>query len=188
MFNLLTDRLPETVMIDGEKCYLKTDFKNWIAFELIVTDRSLTDEQKLMAVLPICFGKLPTNPEIAVKACAKFYCGERTKEKNRSENSRPLYSFLYDDELIFSAFMSQYAIDLSSAKMHWYKFRALFKGLKADCKIVEIMRIRSINLAEIKDAEVRNKYRELKEIWRLPDERSEKEKTDEIVRAVEGLF
>lgn len=188
MYSPLVDNLPETVDVDGEKCFLKTDFKNWIKFEIIVTDGKLTEEQKFLAVLPVCFKKLPSCPEVAVKACIKFYGSGEVSRKNETEKKRPLYSFVHDGELIYSAFMSQYGIDLAGSTMHWYKFRALFKGLKADTKFAEAIYIRGLDLSEIKDAEVRKKYRELKKIWRLPDLRSEEEKRKDIVSAVEKAF
>ncbi len=189
MFNILTGRFPDTVNIDGEKCYLKTHFKRWITFELIITDPNLKENLKLAAILPLCFKKLPSNIDVAVKACMEFYRGNVYKESKQAvSNNKPVYSFLYDAELIFAAFMSEYGIDLTREDMHWYKFMALFKGLGADNKISEIMHLRGINLSEIKDAEMRKKYRELKRFWALPDLRSDKEKDSEIANAVEQLL
>lgn len=188
MYSLVVGNLPETVEADGEICFLKTDFKNWIKFEIIVTDGNLSGEQKLLAILPLCFRKLPRSPETAVKACIKFYGGGEAPKSRAAGKGRPLYSFVYDGDLVFSAFMSQYGIDLCNASMHWYKFRALFKGLNPDTKLAEVMHIRGIDLSEIKDGDLRRKYRELKKIWRLPDLRSETEKREDIVSAVEKVF
>lgn len=184
MYSLLLGDLPDTVCVDGEKCFMRTDFKNWIKFELIITDTNLTGEQKLMATLPLCFRKLPSNPDVAIKACTEFY-GGGSEGKKGGEHIRPLYSFLHDGDLIFSSFKSQYGIDLCSENMHWYKFRALLKGLGSDTKFAEVVYIRGLDLSGVKDDELRKKYRELKKIWKLPDTRSEKEKHDELVREIE---
>ncbi len=189
MFNILTNVFPDTVTVEGEKCYLKTNFKQWITFELIITDPCLNDNLKLAAILPLCFKKLPSGIDVAVKACMEFYRGDIKKEQSAGNNSqKQLYSFSYDAELIFAAFMSQYKIDLSKSDMHWYKFRALFKGLGGDNKISEVMQLRGMNLSEIKDGETRRKYQELKRFWALPDLRSEGEKQKDIVTAVEGIM
>lgn len=189
MFNILTQKFPVSVTIDSEKCYLKTDFKRWITFELVTANQSLAEEQKLAIILPLCLKKLPSSLETAVKACKTFYLGERNVEKTETDSkSKAIYSFLYDSELIYSAFMTQYNIDLACTSMHWYKFRALFKGLNADNKFSEIMYYRNMDLAKIKDMELREKYRKLKKIWSLPDLRSENEKTEDFVQAVESLF
>lgn len=189
MFNILTQRFPVSITVDGEKCYFKTDFKRWITFELVQSNPSLKEEEKLAVILPLCLKKLPSNPKTAVKACCEFYSGEKVKttvEKN--ESGKAIYSFLYDSELIYSAFMTQYKIDLACTSMHWYKFRALFKGLGSNNKISEIMYYRSMDLSGIKDTELREKYRKLKRLWALPDIRGEEEKTEDFARAVESLF
>ena len=122
-----------------------------------------------------------------MKACLAFYGGNYVKNAEKG-NGRQLYSFLYDGDLIYAAFMSRYGIDLCDAHMHWYKFRALFKGLGSETRFAEVMHIRSVDTAEIKDAELRKKYRELKRLWQLPDLRSEREKREDIVKAVEGAI
>ena len=39
----------------------------------------------------------------------------------------------YDDDYIYSAFLSQYNIDLQDIKhLHWWKFKAMFKSLNED--------------------------------------------------------
>lgn len=184
MFNILTDRFPDSVTVDGERCYLKTDFRIWITFEIILTDAGLSNENKSAAILALCLKKLPGNIEKAIKACMKFYCAD---EKQGQKASKPVYSFLYDAELIYAAFMTQYGIDLADTNMHWYKFKALFKGLKADNRITEVMQLRGMKLSEIKDADARRKYQQLKRLWALPDLRTGGEKEKEIVCAVERL-
>ena len=162
MFNILTQRFPVSLTVDGEKCYFKTDFKRWITFELALANPSLKEEEKLAIILPLCLKKLPSNLETAVKACCEFYSGDKSDTTSETNISgKPVYSFLYDSELIYSAFMTQYKIDLACTSMHWYKFRALFKGLGPDNKFSEIMYYRSIDLSGIKDAELRGKYRKL---------------------------
>ena len=188
MFSILTDRLPDRVTVDGEECFIKTDFKRWIIFETALTDGRIKDEDKLAVILPVCLKKMPSTLEKAVKACLKFYRGNDENISKQEAPVKPVYSFLYDADLIFSAFMTQYGIDLEREEMHWYKFRALFKGLKTDSKLAEVMQLRSMDLSEIKDKETRKRYRELKKIWQLPDQRSREEKENEFAQTVGQLF
>ena len=167
---------------------MKTDFRRWIVFETLLTNPNCKEEEKLSVLLPLCMQKLPSTVDRAVKACMKFYSvNDEAKEKG-AVSGKPIYSFLYDADLIFSAFMSQYGIDLTKENMHWFKFRALFKGLGPENKISEVMHIRSINLSQIKDTELKSKYRELKKFWELPDLRSDEEKETEFASAVGQLF
>ncbi len=188
MFSILTDRLPDRVTVDGEECLINTDFKRWIIFETVLTDGRIKDEDKPAVILPVCLKKMPSSMEKAIKACREFYRGNDKKTVEGGLAEKPVYSFLYDADLIFSAFMSQYGIDLSVEDMHWYKFKALFKGLNADSKLAEVMQIRSIDLSEIKDREVKNRCHELKKIWQLPDQRSREEKEREFAQTVGQLF
>lgn len=188
MFSILTDRLPDRITVDGEECLINTDFKRWIIFETVLTDGRIKDEDKLAVVLPVCLKKMPSSIERAVRACLDFYRGNDKKAEGNEPAGKPVYSFLYDADLIFSAFMSQYKIDLSTEDMHWYKFKALFKGLGADSKLAEVMQIRNLDLSEIKDREIKNRYRELKKIWQLPDLRSSEEKETEFAKTVGQLF
>ena len=67
--------------------------------------------------------------------------------------------------------------------MHWWKFKAMFNGLKSDNKIVEIMGYRAIDLSKIKDKEEKKRYKELKRIYALPDMRSQEQKESDFACA-----
>ncbi len=189
MFNILTDKLPDFVTVDGEKCLLNTDFKVWINFEIILSDKEKSDVQKLAEILPLCFRKLPSNIEKAWQACTKFYCGgERKKGEGEKTFSRPLYSFKYDAGLIFSAFYEKYNIDLNERSMHWFKFRQLFLQLGNGNSFDEVLQSRCVSLSDIKDPMQKKKMMALKRIYALPDIRTEQEKNNDIVCALESIF
>ena len=60
--------------------------------------------------------------------------------------------------------MSQYGIDLIDIEeLHWYKFLALFKGLKDDEIISKIMAYRGYEERDNK----KDPYLDLKESWRI---------------------
>lgn len=95
----------------------------------------------------------------------------------KNGDSKQIYSFEYDAELIYSAFMSQYGIDLQDIPyLHWWKFKAMFEGLNQDNKIVEVMSYRSINVLKIKDKEEKARIKKLQKAYALPDMRTEEEK------------
>ena len=86
--------------------------------------------------------------------------------------------------MIYSAFMSQYGIDLQKIKfLHWWEFKAMFECLNDDNKIVEVMGYRSINLAKIKDKDEKARIRKLKKLYALPDMRTDEEKQADFNRA-----
>ena len=67
--------------------------------------------------------------------------------------------------------------------MHWWKFRALFKGLDDNVQFSKIMSYRAIDLSQIKDKDEKLKYKKLKKIYALPDMRTQEQKETEFAAA-----
>lgn len=188
--NLLIDTLPETVTVDGRDVFIRTDFRISIMFELLVSDTELSQKQKLQQMLLLYFDDIPDNTDEAVEQVLSFYaCGKQGKKNSsstgRNEIKSPIYSFEYDDGLIFSAFYDQYGIDLNDIEhLHWWKFRAMFDALKEDNEIVKVMRYRATDLSTIKDKHERNRIAKLKAIYALPSNMT----VDEKVSAAGAIF
>ena len=74
-----------------------------------------------------------------------FYrCGAEAEEGQACGGGggpvKKAYCFEQDADLIFAAFWGQYNLDLSlESGLHWWKFRALFMGLPAECELKKIM-------------------------------------------------
>lgn len=191
--NILIDSLPLKVEILGEEYKINSDFRISILFELLMQDKTIEDEVKIIQALNLYYEKIPKDINKAIENILWFYsCG---KEKNKSKGnvkgkSKQVYSFEYDSNYIYSAFKSQYDIDLESVEyLHWWKFRALFNGLNKDNKLVEIMEIRAKDLNKIKDKEEKKYYKELQEIYEIPISEEEEEKLSEIKQALlNGTF
>lgn len=177
--NILTTPLADCIFI-GDKGYkLKTDFRIWIEFERIMQDKSIAPVHKVAMVYDLCFEEPPPYGA-ALDGVMEFYHGGKPTGKSGSKKS--VISFEQDAEYIYCAFLSQYGIDLTEAKLHWHKFRALFAGLNEDNMIVKIMQIRGTDLSKIKDKNHKAYYRKMKRLYRL-----EKENTD-AAQALGVLF
>ena len=182
--NMLIDLLPETVEIGGVDYRINSDFRTSILFEMLVTDEELEAKDKVIPALRLYYPEIPPDIGEAVDKILWFYrCGK--KEKKTSESGEgappePVYSFDYDDDYIYAAFLEQYGIDLQDVEnLHWWKFRALFKGLMDDTEFVKIMGYRSIKISNSMSKEQRKFYNEMKRIHALP--RSEKEEQMEAM-------
>lgn len=175
--NLLIDIVPTYVEIDNKKYKINTDFRTSILFELLIQDNSIEEKEKIIRALELYYPVIPENIEEAIEKILWFYkCGKEfqygdSKSKNSSKAKREIeYSFEYDDEYIYAAFLDQYNIDLQDIDyLHWWKFRAMFKSLKEDNLIIKMMGYRSINLSEITDKEQRKKIKKMKELYKLPE-------------------
>lgn len=189
--NLLLDDLDKIVKMRIKEDF-NTNFKNSILFELLMQESDLSNEAKIYQTLKIYYPNINqiTDVNKAIDNILWFYkCGKEEEEKRTSqiatrENTKRIYSYEFDSELIYSAFKDQYNIDLQDIKyLHWWKFKAMFDALKDDNKIVEIMGYRAINLSKIKDKEMKKYYKKMQKLYALPDMRSEEEKENDFAEA-----
>ena len=181
--NLLIDTLPDTVEVDGRAFPIRSDFRISIMFELMISDKELSEKEKLEQMLYLYYEEeIPNNLNEAVEQILNFYaCGKRKKKDSNNSKRKgitsPVYSFEYDDGYIFAAFLDQYGIDLNDIEfLHWWKFKAMFDALKADNEIVKIMSYRATDLSAIKDKHERSRIAKLQAIHAIPNNMSFEEK------------
>lgn len=187
--NMLTDPLPDTVMIGGVACPIDTDFRTSIRFELLMQG-GLTDREKAVRAMELYYPRVPWDARGACDALIWFYrCGrEDTGQEAGAEEGahiKRVYDFAYDDGYIYAAFLGQYGIDLQDIKyLHWWKFRALFWGLDETCEFVKIMGYRSMKIPAKMPKDQKAFYRKMKRIHALPLPKDEREKQDAITEAL----
>lgn len=186
--NILLDELPQYTKSGLQ---IRTDFRESIKFELLMQDRNLSDEIKIMQALQLYYYEPDKITDIrkAIDDILWFYkCGKERQGSNSREEGettqeriKQIYSYEFDDEYIFSAFLEQYGIDLNEIKyMHWWKFKALFNSLNEKTQFVKIMSYRNMNIAKIKDKEMKSHYKKMQELYKLPDMRTEEEKESDF--------
>lgn len=191
--NILIDLLPTEVEVDGVIYPINTDFRVAMMFEMLMQDNNILDAEKGYMALDLFYETIPPNLPLAVERIQWFYkCGKEDYEGKRSINTNKaqnIYSFEHDDDYIYAAFLSQYGIDLQDIEeLHWWKFKAMFKSLKEDNKISKIMGYRSIKIDNDMSDEDKKYYREMKQIYALPDNRSEEEKEKDFHDTLSSLI
>lgn len=187
--NILIDELPEYVAIDDVEYKINTDYRISIMFELMIQDPNVTRREKPLLALNLYYPEIPHDTSKALQKIIWFYsCGktetksmkQNTSEEREKQKPEQIYSFEHDAELIFAAYLSQYGVNLQRIDhLHWWEFKALFEGLDASNKIIEVMSIRSTKITKDMPRSERNRIRRLKEIYELPDMRTEEEKIKE---------
>lgn len=189
--SLLIDRLPDTVGIGGVDYRINTGFRTAVLFELMMQDDSYYPAEKQEMALELFFPARPDDVNAAMQAIIWFYEGGDRKKNSREQrkrrsNRRLIYSYEHDDQYIYAAFLQQYGIDLTSAKLHWWQFRSLFLALDDDCKFCKMMHYRAMNIDPKMSKEEQKFYREMKEIYALPISDDEQQKHDAIEAALMG--
>lgn len=182
--NILTDALPEAVEIGGEAWPINSDFYVGVRFELLMQDRTLTDEERLGRALSLYYPQLPPDLPAALDGLLWFYsCGRDrgsepaapsggdggTREAPKKA-AKKAYCFQQDADLIFAAFWEAYGIDLNAVEgLHWWKFRALFKALPSECEFCKVMGYRT---ADTKGMTKKQKelYSRMKKLYALKNE------------------
>ena len=175
--NILIDLLPSKVVVDGTEYEINTDFRTSVLFSLLMEDDELTEEQKVVKALNLYYPQIPTNINEAINKIIWFYkCGKDTEKSNEKGNgsNKKIFDFEADADYIYSAFMSQYRIDLQDIEqLHWWKFKALLEGLKDDNKLSKILEYRSVDLSKIQDKEQRKFYKEMQKKYSLEHDSEE---------------
>lgn len=193
--NIILDKLP--FKYNGLE--INTDFRISILFELLMQDEKISYEEKIEQAVRLYFTNTKGNLEKAFKnlenatntiiwfyTCANEEIKEKIKKNKKKQEEikeNQVYSYEFDAQYIYSAFLEQYNIDLQDITLHWWKFRALFKGLNENLRFSKIMSYRSIKLSEIKDKDEKNRIKKLKKIYALPDMRTEEEKQRDFGKA-----
>ena len=176
--NILIDLLPSSVKIDSTEYEINSDFRTSVLFSLLMEDDNLNEEEKVLQALNLYYPVVPDNSEKAIEKIKWFYsCGKLDNpigNKKVRASSKKVFDFEVDANYIYSAFMSQYNIDLQDIEeLHWWKFKALLEGLKEDNKLSKIIEYRSVDLSKIKDKEQRKFYKDMQKQYSLNKESKE---------------
>ncbi|MCI9410394.1 MAG: hypothetical protein HFJ89_11400 [Oscillospiraceae bacterium] len=191
--NLLYEKLPAVYEYGGKQYDIRTDFRDWIRFELLFTDWDVPMRDKKNALLRIIFSVVPPDPNLWEFILWFYKCGKEAREVKsaktkgaKAKATAAVYSFEHDDGYVYSAFLEVYGLDLTAVEyLHWWKFKALFRGLH-DCKFTDIMGYRAEDLDEAPDYRKRF-LRDMKKLYALPRSLSEQQKIEELKRLKERV-
>lgn len=187
--NLLIDLVPNSIEVGGKNYDINSDFRVSVLFEMMMSDDELTEREKVQKALELYYPIIPDNINEAIKKMLWFYrCGKESKAVTGEGNGmkrEQIYNYEYDDKYIYSAFVSQYNINLQSIPyLHWWEFKSLFDSLSQDNLFVKIMHYRSVDINSIQDKEQKAYYRRLKKIYSLPTSEKEAKKIEAIEDAL----
>lgn len=179
--NLLLDLAPQSVEIGGHSYEFDADFRNCIKFESLMFDPEIDEDSRGAFALNLFYPVIPKDIPAAFQEIIRFYAaGQKEASHSGSGSQTRIYSFEYDADYIFAAFMADYRIDLNEIEfLHWWKFRALFAGLKPDNLICKIMEYRSADTKSMK-GEQKKFYEKMQRQYALPRPKAEQDKLDEI--------
>lgn len=175
---------PEYVQIGSEKVKINTDFK--IALRCIEISRDVTigEYEKQLAIVYLLYGKVPLSDDIGtyIDMAYKFLTCNKNSAQTQTEGESELdMDLLYDEKYINASFLSEYQIDLTKVKMHFWQYCDLIEGLGSDCILNRIRDIRTCDLSEY-SPKYRDKMLKARDSVALPiiQTKEEREKEEEF--------
>lgn len=162
---------PEYVIIDDIKYKINTDFRVAIKCNDIAQDKNINDFERSLAIIYKLYGKQGLDNIEHHKQLLEYalkYLSFGKEIKNSKEHEEPDMDYTKDMDYIEASFMSDFHIDLSQTKMHWWKFYKLVSGLSNSefgncCIFNRIRNFRNLDLRDIKDPKQRQKIAKIQE-------------------------
>lgn len=163
---------PEYAEINGKKYKIDTSFETALKCFEIANDKTITDYEKVNAIVYLLFDFIPKKNIVLFfkKAIIYLQCGQDTETQNSKKHDM---DFIQDRKYINSSFMSDYHIDLSKEKLHFWQFIELIEGLSENCSLNRIRDIRNFDLSKEKDSKKRNEIIEAKKRYALKSDKKE---------------
>ena len=187
---------PEYVKIGDKKYKINTDFRVAIECNNIAQDDSIGNTERPLAIIYKLFGDEgldnPQDWEKLLELAIKYL----TLNKDTSDvdnNTEIDMDFNEDMDYIEASFMSDYRIDLTTEKMHWWKFYNLINGLSNSemgncCVLNRVRNLRNYDTKEIKDPKERKKVEEAKKQVALKKEHKKREFSEKEQKNMEEFY
>lgn len=173
--NILLTRFPNYIEISSRKYKVKTDYREWIQFEMILFD-DISNEKKLSKMMDIVIDKpsIVTESDLIsfIEAIMLFFnCGEVQKENKQSRSTmypKRIYSFEKDQYYIYVDFLRYYKIDLNIIDdLHWWKFRQMLFELPDESKFKKVIMYRTVPITSHMSKEQKQFYVRMKSLYSL---------------------
>ena len=176
MLDLTTKALPNAITVGGRAYLLNTDYRYWLKFIRDVAKSMRTRSD--FDVSYLFESEMPSYVDVEVL----MEWAQPPRELPRPLGSKSeviAFDFDIDADLIYSAFMQQYGIDLIETDMHWHKFLALMQGIGSDTKLGEVIGYRSY---EKSDKKYEDQMTLLRRMWEIepPLTAEQQEDIDEL--------
>ena len=185
---------PEYVEVNGKQYKINTDFRVAIKCNEIANDETIGDIERALGIIYVLFGDQgledSDNYEKLLNLAKKYLaCGKEIQETNED----PDMDYIQDMDYIETSFMSDYHIDLSNVKMHWWKFFNLMNGLSNSelgncCVLNRIRNLRTMDTSQITDLNEKRKIIEAKNRVALKKKEKEVRLTVEQQNSVDQFY
>lgn len=170
-FNVLLDRLPT----EYQGYLIDSDFQIGIQMFQALSNKELSKQERIGTALSLLFpqadeqgNELPIpDVQIAIDGMQWFLNGWKT-DRYEGKDSKPVMDFDVDQWRIYSAFRSQYGINLNTDKVHFWEFMALLSTLE-ECAFTRVADIRKKAIDPKMSAKEKQALSRAKRMYALED-------------------
>ena len=175
MINVMLDELPD----EWHGYKFNTDFRIGMQVALAQADKTLSKYEKLQCVIDLLFGEDGEYPEenAELEECIDFFLNgwntdnftKRGKKKSAVKTDKRYMDFDHDQWRIYSAFLTQYRINLAECEMHWWEFMGLLTCLD-ECAYTRVIEVRQKKKTSKMSKKEKDAIDEAKRIYALEEE------------------
>lgn len=151
--------LPTSLEVGGVLYEVETDYRAWLEFGRSVEEDEVAPYSIFKSERPGGMGW--------VRAALEFYESRNATPHGGGESDAQTFDFIRDGDYIVGAFWQVYGINLTTARLHWHVFLALFRSLPEGCKMADIMGYRTFKASDMK-RKPEQQYAQLRKAWALP--------------------
>ena len=188
MFNIMLDPLPK----EYNGFTIDADFQIGIQIIQILEDEDLSQQERIETSLSLLFPNEDENgtpillPDFqTAKDGLIWFLTGWNHDKRVSGDKTKVTDYDIDQWRIYSAFRTQYGINLNTDKLHFWEFMGLLSTLD-ECAYTRIIDIRAKKLTKSMSKEEKEAYRKLKRVYALEESgKSSIEYTDEQKAAID---
>lgn len=175
---------PKYVEVNGKRYAINTDFRVALKCDEIGRDETISIHERPLAIIYLLFGDdalqdYENHEQLLEMAKRYLSCDKEVKQ-----DIKPDMDLTKDFGYIKASFRSDYSIDLTNEKMHWWEFCEYLNGLSNSefgncCVLNKIRNIRNADLSKIKDPEQRKIIEDAQKEFALEEPKRKREFTQE---------
>lgn len=159
--------------IQGKKYEINTDFKVAMKCDAIINDPNIDDYDRGILVTGLLFGEDSPYCNEALEKATIFLGG------GQKESTKKIIDLEQHWNLIYSAFKSQYGINLHSEDLHYQEFLMLLQGLK-DQVLTDVVDLLTYDLSTVKDPKQKRKILKAQKQFQVKEKPKEVKQNDFI--------
>lgn len=161
--NVLLEDMPE----EYEGYRIDSSFQTGILISMCMSDDELNEQEQLVIAVNLLFEDEIPPMDIAISGIAWFMSANNYDNyEGIKPSSVKLMDYNVDQWRIYSAFRSQYHIDLNTADMHWFIFRGLLDNL-SECSFTDVIQLRQKKIPSYLSAKEKEEFKKKQKIYEL---------------------